>query len=72
MFIEFKAPGQIPSPAQERTMESLVRYRCEVAVVDNVEKGKRLVDLISDAENYRAFVYGPDRIGLTPVSDTGH
>jgi hypothetical protein len=60
-WVEFKKPGEKvqPNSSQERWLNSLVEHRCEVFVCDDLEKGKALVDLISDAAKYTAWKYKP-------------
>lgn len=43
-FIEFKAPGAVPTPAQLREHSRLGREGFEVAVIDDVEVGKQVID----------------------------
>lgn len=45
-FCEFKRKGQKPTPAQEREHEALRLRGVTVFVIDNVEDGKRMVDLM--------------------------
>lgn len=40
IFIEFKAPGKTPTPAQEREIARLQEREQTVLVIDNVERGK--------------------------------
>lgn len=49
-FIEFKAPGKLPTESQMREMHRLGQQGCHVYVCDNVEQGKALVNFISDSE----------------------
>lgn len=46
-FIEFKREGAKPTPAQEREHARLRGHNVNVAVVDNVEYGKFLIDQTS-------------------------
>ena len=43
-FIEFKATGKKPTPAQEREHLRLRGHNAEVYVVDTIEEGKYLID----------------------------
>lgn len=43
-FVEFKAPGKKPTPAQKREHERLENQGMRVWVVDDVEQGKKIVD----------------------------
>lgn len=43
-FVEFKAPGERPRPAQEREIRLLREAGIEVHVVDTVEAGEALID----------------------------
>lgn len=72
MFVEFKAPGQKLSEPQRRTLDALAAYRCECAVIRDVERGKQLVDLISNADNYAAFMYELDSEQPAPVPTESH
>lgn len=47
-FIEFKAAGKHPTPAQEREHKRLRDHHVTVYVVDDVEKGKQVIDGICD------------------------
>lgn len=44
-FIEFKRAGEKPTPAQERDHAARRARGYDVRVVDNVEDGKRVIDL---------------------------
>lgn len=46
-FIEFKAPGKQPTPAQEREHARLRGHNVSVYVVDDVDEGKRVIDHVS-------------------------
>jgi hypothetical protein len=73
-WVEFKKPGAwvIPDTPQERWLNSLVEHRCEVFIINDLEKGKSLVDLISDAARYTAWKYKPaEPSGLSPVPGPG-
>ena len=43
-FIEFKAPGEIARPGQIREAEKLRGYGFDVWFIDNIEKGKEVID----------------------------
>lgn len=45
-FIEFKAPGKKPTVPQQREIERLNAQGVPALVVDNVEGGRLLVDLM--------------------------
>ena len=47
-LIEFKAPGKKPTPAQEREHERLRHQNVFVWVVDNVEHGRHVVDMMGE------------------------
>lgn len=53
-FIEFKALGKQLTPAQARECHRLGDQGCHVYIIDDVEKGKRLVNLIADSERFVA------------------
>ncbi len=44
LFCEFKAPGKEPTAKQELRITELEKLGYEVAVCDNVEEGKELID----------------------------
>ena len=45
-FIEFKRAAEKPTPAQLREHERLTAYNTEVFVIDDVVKGKLVIDLM--------------------------
>lgn len=45
-FIEFKKPGQKPTEKQKREIDRLKAEGFDVFVVDNVEEGKTIIDLM--------------------------
>lgn len=45
-FIEFKAAGKKPTEAQAREHQRLRNHKVEVFVVDDVENGKLLIDMM--------------------------
>lgn len=45
-FIEFKRKGQKLTPAQEVEISKLWKQKVEVFVVDSVEEGKKLIDVM--------------------------
>jgi len=45
-FCEFKREGQKPTPAQEREHTKLRAQKVNVFVIDNVEDGKAMVDIM--------------------------
>ena len=46
-FIEFKRLGKKPTPAQEREMALLKEQKTEVYVVDNIEAGCLIIDVMN-------------------------
>ena len=44
MFVEFKRSGQVPTPAQAREHERLRNQGVMVFVIDDVDKGRAMVD----------------------------
>lgn len=46
VFIEFKREGQKPTPAQSREHDRLREQKVSVFVVDNVDDGKTIVDVM--------------------------
>ncbi len=46
-FVEFKREGQKPTPPQLREHHRLLMQNVYVFVIDNVEKGKAMVDAIA-------------------------
>ena len=47
-FIEFKRGGQKPTDAQEREHDRLRQQKINVFVIDDVEKGKWVIDTMLD------------------------
>lgn len=45
-FIEFKRKGEKPTPAQAREHQRLTDYNVNVFVIDDVVKGKLVIDLM--------------------------
>ena len=45
-FIEFKRGGQKPTDAQEREHDRLRRHNVNVFVVDNIDSGKMVIDMM--------------------------
>lgn len=45
-FCEFKRKGEKPTDAQEREHHRLRQHRVSVFVVDNVEDGKAMIDMM--------------------------
>jgi hypothetical protein len=43
-FIEFKAEGKSPTPAQEREHTRLRQQNVQVYVVDNIDQGKDIIN----------------------------
>lgn len=44
LFIEFKAPGKTPTAGQQREHLRLLSLGHKVFVVDDIERGKRVID----------------------------
>ena len=45
-FCEFKREGQKPTPAQDREHHRLRQHKVSVFVIDNVDEGKAMVDMM--------------------------
>ena len=45
-FCEFKREGMNPTPAQEREHHRLRQHKVSVFVIDNVDEGKAMVDMM--------------------------
>ena len=45
-FVEFKRTGQKPTDAQQREHHRLQQHNVNVFVIDNVEEGKLMIDLM--------------------------
>lgn len=45
-FCEFKREGQVPTPAQYREHHRLRQHKVSVFVVDSVEDGRAMVDMM--------------------------
>ena len=45
-FCEFKREGQKPTPAQDREHHRLRQHKVSVFVIDNVDGGKAMVDMM--------------------------
>ena len=45
-FVEFKREGAKPTEAQEREHHRLRQHKVNVFVIDNVEEGKTMIDLM--------------------------
>jgi hypothetical protein len=52
-FIEFKRSGQKPTDAQAREHDRLRQQKINVFVIDDVEKGKWVIDTMLDLINER-------------------
>ena len=50
-FCEFKREGQKPTPAQDREHHRLRQHKISVFVIDNVEDGKLMVNMMLDMMN---------------------
>jgi len=46
VFIEFKAEGKKPTSGQLREHEKLKLHNCIVLVIDNIQMGKDMVDIL--------------------------
>ena len=57
LYVEFKAPGKLPTPGQIRQINRLRNTGCHVYVIDNVQEGKALLDVFQDSELYIANIY---------------
>jgi hypothetical protein len=47
LFIEFKAPGKRPTALQARWLDRLTAHAFAATSCDDIEAGKRLIDLIT-------------------------
>ena len=47
LFIEFKAPGKKPTALQARWLDRLTAHTFHATSCDDIEAGKRLIDLIT-------------------------
>jgi hypothetical protein len=47
LFIEFKAPGKKPTALQARWLDRLTEHTFAATSCDNIEAGKRLIDLLT-------------------------
>ncbi len=47
-FIEFKRRGCVPTPAQQVEINKIRKTGIAVFVVDNVEQGKRIVEIVAE------------------------
>ena len=47
-LIEFKRQGQVPTAAQAREIQRLIDQGVSVFVMDDIETGKLLIDLMED------------------------
>jgi hypothetical protein len=45
-FCEFKRGGQVPTPAQYREHDKLRQHMVNVFVIDNVNEGKLMIDVM--------------------------
>jgi hypothetical protein len=48
-FIEFKATGKKPTPAQEREHSRLRGHNSQVFVIDDINEGKFVIDMMAGA-----------------------
>ena len=47
LFVEFKAPGKKPTALQARWLDRLSEHTFHTACCDDIESGKRLIDIIT-------------------------
>ena len=47
LFVEFKAPGKRPTSLQARWLDRLTNHAFHATTCDEIEAGKRLIDLIA-------------------------
>ena len=47
LFVEFKAPGKKPTALQARWLDRLSEHTFHATSCDNIEAGKRLIDLLT-------------------------
>ena len=47
LFVEFKAPGKKPTALQARWLDRLSEHTFHTACCDDIEAGKRLIDLLT-------------------------
>ncbi len=47
LFVEFKAPGKKPTALQARWLDRLTDHTFHATSCDEIEEGKRLIDLIT-------------------------
>jgi hypothetical protein len=47
LFVEFKAPGKKPTALQARWLDRLADHMFHATSCDDIEAGKRLIDLIT-------------------------
>ena len=47
LFVEFKAPGKRPTALQARWLDRLTDHTFHATSCDDIEAGKRLIDLIT-------------------------
>jgi len=50
-FCEFKAAGKKPTPAQEREHTRLRQHKVNVFVIDNIDAGKVMIDVMVMGNN---------------------
>lgn len=50
MFVEFKATGKKPTKLQTRRIDQLENQGAFVAIIDNVDTGKNIVDLFQEIQ----------------------
>jgi len=48
LFVEFKAPGKQPTALQARWLDRLTEHTFHTTACDDIDAGKRLIDLITE------------------------
>jgi len=46
LFVEFKAPSKKPTALQQRTINTMIEHGAHVFVIDDIDKGKKLLNEI--------------------------
>ncbi len=72
IYIEFKAPGKLPTPNQVRQMNRLRNSGCHVYVIDDKRAGITLLDLFADSEAYcQAIQSGVNMFNMERLAQEG-
>lgn len=66
-WIEFKSATGKLTALQTLYCNKLTEHRCEVFLCDDLERGKALVDLLSDARKYTQWKYAQNTGPVPPV-----